>query len=832
MNSMHMTRATLLALAFCLLSVATALAGPAAPMTVTLTQPDGTTFTAAPYGDEWANGMETVDGFTIVLDETSGYWCFAMLDDEGQLIPSSLRAGIDEPAGSAPHLRGQSPANPNSVAISSAQPAGNAGTQKVLVLLASFSDRASLGSNAAQWSSLFFGASSSIKDYYREVSYGQLTLAPAAESNGTANDGVIGWLNLGYAHPNPGSSTGDANRRIVRDAINAADQYVNFASFDTNGDGIISAKELHIAVIVAGYEMSYGGGGACSPRVWAHSWSLYGAVPAPVVDGVAVGGQGYTQVGEWHCATNDNPGHMATMGQSIHEMGHDLGWPDLYDVDSSSIGVGVWDIMGSGAWLQAGGYQGTTPSHPNAFLKWYQGWLTPAQVVGTATGVSLEQIETAPRAVQLLDNLGGVDWQFGSHSGTGEYFVVENRQRSGYDVGLPAGGLLIWHIDESVTSGQNANADDSHRLVDLEEADGLNDLDRKTNRGDVGDPYPGSTGNRTFSASSNPSSRLYSNADSGVTISSISDSSATMSATFTAPGTGLPTVTPTRTQTPAATATRTPTATATRTRTQTPPASSSTPTRTPTAGGSTPTRTRTSTPGGIGYRVFLPIILKNEPPLPPTATPTVTPLVSGWVTIVSEGFEGDFPGLWRVGRNDGHPDYWWAKRSCRPYSGSYSGWAIGGGAAGTQLACGSEYSDYIDTYMTYGPFSLAGATSADMSLRLWAYTERGYDTICYTASVEGSHFYGSCGSGNSQGWISASLDLANVYTLGNLLGQPQVWVGLFFASDVSTHYAEGIYVDDIVVRTCLSGYCAGGGPAFGQLSGGTTQQMRVIAETP
>jgi M6 family metalloprotease-like protein len=802
-----LARALLLALAFGLLLVSPALAGPVAPMVVTLTQPNGASFAAVPYGDEWANGYETADGYTIVLDEASGYWSYAIVGDDGGLAPGALRPGVDKPEGLAPHLRGVSPANLDRFPIPPGSLAGNTGTQKVLVLLASFSNRAPVGSTAAQWASLFFGAGNSIRDYYLEASYGQLTLSPAGEAHGTANDGVIGWLNLGYPHPNPGNVIGDANRQIARDAIIAANPYINFAAFDTNGDGVVSNNELHIAVIVAGYEMSYGGNEACSPRVWAHQWALDSTVPAPVVDGVAVGGAGYTQVGEWHCETHDNPGHMATMGQSIHEMGHDLGWPDLYDVDGSSAGVGAWDIMGDGgAWLKTSGYKGTMPAHPSVFLKWLQGWLSPQQVTGSAPGVQLQQVETSPSVVQMLNNPNGVDWSFGQHSGAGEYFLAENRQQVGYDAGLPGCGLLIWHIDETVRSDGQANANDSHRLVDLEEADGRDDLDHKTNTGDASDPYPGSSGNRTFNTSSNPNSRLYSGTDSGVSVTSISDCSATMSAAFAAPGTGAPTATPSRT------ATRTATATPTATRT---PTGSLTATRTRTA-----TRTSTHIPGA-GFTIYLPVIIFSYPPTPPTATATVTPTAtrtatvtttpdaSAWVTIVSEDFEGDFPGPWHVGRNSGHPDYFWAKRACRPYMGSYSGWAAGGGAAGSQLACGSSYPDNVYTYMTYGPFSLADATAAGMYLKLWAYTED-TDTFWPMASVDGVNFYGNWGAGDSQGWIDSGIDLSHVYLLGNLLGQANVWVGLFFVSDESVHYPGGIYVDNIDVIKCTSGACSSG----------------------
>jgi hypothetical protein len=61
---------------------------------------------------------------------------------------------------------------------------------------------------------------------------------------------------------------------------------------------------------------------------------------------------------------------------------------------------------------------------------------------------------------------------------------------------------------------------------------------------------------------------------------------------------------------------------------------------------------------------------------------------NGWVTLASEDFEGSFPGSWRVRDNDGtiNGEYYWAKKSCRPYAGSYSGWAVGGGGRWRCLA--------------------------------------------------------------------------------------------------------------------------------------------------
>ena len=190
------------------------------------------------------------------------------------------------------------------------------------------------------------------------------------------------------------------------------------------------------------------------------------------------------------------------------------------------------------------------------------------------------------------------------------------------------------------------------------------------------------------------------------------------------------------------------------------------------------------------------------------AQPTAT---DDWVTIVSEGFEGVFPGPWRVLDSNGtdYGEYYWAKRDCLPYSGSYSGWAVGGGANGASLTCGSNYPNDAYSWMIYGPFSLADATAADFSYKLWIYSQYSdgvyYDYVTRAASIDGSQFYGWRTAGNSSGWIDKVLDLTDVPTLGDVTGQPEVWVALIFRSDSSVNYAAGAYVDDVVLRKYTGG---------------------------
>ena len=499
-------------------------AAPAAPIEHPLFQPDGSSFRARQWGDEWSNGFETMDGYTI-LQDGSGWWVYANLVD-GQLKAYRL-AGKTMPAGSAApselsvHLRPKStkPAHPGMPSIEYQ----NNGWQPVLVLLASFSDRSGTYT-ASQFATQVFGASASIKDFYDKGSYSNLSLTPVSETHGTVNDGVVGWLNLGYVHPNTGNTFTLANQWIVYNALTQADTYVNFGTYDSNTDGYISSSELHIIVVVAGFERSYSSN---TPSVWAHHWDL-NSVGFPLLDGVRLGdwyhNGGYSQVGEIH------QDHIATIGVIAHELGHDLSWPDLYDTDYSSHGTGDWSIMATGVWNTTGTNPiGSSPALPDAWLKWYQGWLTPTVISGTQTGVSIPQSEMNASAFLLAPNPGGVDWEWYQYSGSGEYFLVENRQLVSYDAGLPGCGLHILHIDESVTNS-NPNANENHPLVKMMEADGLEEIKNGTDPGDTGDPFPGAAINRTFNYSSTPNSRLYSGADSLTAVTNIGNCAANMTA--------------------------------------------------------------------------------------------------------------------------------------------------------------------------------------------------------------------------------------------------------------------------------------------------------------
>ena len=88
--------------------------------------------------------------------------------------------------------------------------------------------------------------------------------------------------------------------------------------------------------------------------------------------------------------------------------------------------------------------------------------------------------------------------------------------------------------------------------------------------------------------------------------------------------------------------------------------------------------------------------------------------------------------------------------------------------------------------MSYGPFSLADATDAEMLWRHWISAESGYDSFCYYVSTDAYYWYGECiNGGSSGGWLDWDYDLTNVNSLGDLTGESEVWIAFMFTSGLT-----------------------------------------------
>ncbi|MGH7594550.1 MAG: InlB B-repeat-containing protein, partial [Gemmatimonadales bacterium] len=183
------------------------------------------------------------------------------------------------------------------------------------------------------------------------------------------------------------------------------------------------------------------------------------------------------------------------IGTVAHETGHAFGLPDLYDTDpnSGTQGAGEWSLMASGTYAR--------PYSPSSFDAWslvQLGWVNVDTLAGGTTRT------VSP--VQLSNTV------FYAATAGSLYFLLENRGAVGTDTAQmnPAfshakqPGLLVWQIDDARV-GQGAlpvNRVNTgvRQGVALIQADGLDQLRTPFggNRGDPGDPFPGSTGNHDF----------------------------------------------------------------------------------------------------------------------------------------------------------------------------------------------------------------------------------------------------------------------------------------------------------------------------------------------
>ncbi len=370
-----------------------------------------------------------------------------------------------------------------------------------LVLLVDFNDNVadSIGFPATYYDSLLFGIGTnpwgSMREYFLENSNGRLDLSGSA----------FGWYRMpqSYAFYVDGKrGLGDYPlnaQRLAEDAVRAADWDVNFSNFDNDGpDGIPDSGDddghldaLFIVHAGPGYETSLD-----TNDIHSHKWVIPQTL---VVDGIEV--RPYTMQPE-----------NGRVGVFCHEFGHDLGLPDLYDRDYSSRGLGGWSLMAYGWWNAFG----LRPGHLDAWSKLKVGFADPIVPATNLEGVSFPPIEQEPVIYKLWD------------SGTGdtEYFLVERREKMGFDDYLPERGLLIYHVDETV--GNNDRA--FHYKVALEQADGLWNLESNVNVGDAGDPFPGTTDKTVFGYETVPSSVGYGGIDSRVRVFNIAETDSEITA--------------------------------------------------------------------------------------------------------------------------------------------------------------------------------------------------------------------------------------------------------------------------------------------------------------
>jgi M6 family metalloprotease-like protein len=326
------------------------------------------------------------------------------------------------------------------------------GLSQVFVLLIDFADYPA-GNSAASIDDKLFGAGDggfpyeSLSGFYRRSSYGQL------EIQGT----TLGWYRPSYDRAAVATTTA-GRENLIREALLYFDaQGHDFSRYDNDGDGDID----YFLVIWTG-----------PAGEWASFWWGYytSYSRSLILDGKQFQGTGYS----WQWESRPYPGSFSP-STAIHETGHALGLPDLYDYDPDvgpDGGLGGLDCMDA-VW-----------GDHNGFSKMVLGWLTPRVFNDGTRFAALRPAGANPDAVVFGP------W-FSLDDPYTDFFLVQNRIRTGNDIDLPGDGLLIFHVDASLNSWGYFRYDNSytdHKLVRLMEADGLEEIGRGR-WGDAGDYY-------------------------------------------------------------------------------------------------------------------------------------------------------------------------------------------------------------------------------------------------------------------------------------------------------------------------------------------------------
>jgi len=511
----------LVILAFAAMQI-TALAVPAYPFPVQAQQADGSAITVQLRGDEWFSWTEDQNGYVIAFDHESMNWRYAGIDG-GNIVPSGgvvgarARSTADEgritPEALVPLF--EQVERFEHGARDGITPFGvqMATDQQLLLLLIEFDNQLLVGSEQYHHNRFFSTAPGavSVANYWRDMSRGHDIFVPV---NTSAVAGSSSFVNIPveYTHQGvqwaldgvnvtvyPSDNQGVVRVRLHRDhpvpfwgGRFSQDQVaaaisVSLRAIHNNNPGFfdgIPHNDLHIYGILAGGEAS-GSRWWGQNVVWAHHWptGFPGGINGRVIGGRA-GWLGHSTNGEMLDAAN-----VRGIGVAVHELGHSLGLPDLYDISNvllpqfgfsgNTAGLGVFCLMAGGSWgARAGEPPGSLPVGLSAWSKARLGFVQPTNITAGESWLgNLYSLAYNPENFRIL--------RINHPASPQQYFLVENRQgTSGWDRGWEShginanndnnGGILIYHVDNSMYPVRNSNY--RRRLVDLEEADGSNFL--------------------------------------------------------------------------------------------------------------------------------------------------------------------------------------------------------------------------------------------------------------------------------------------------------------------------------------------------------------------
>ena len=472
-----------------------------------LRQGDGTGYQVRVWGDEFYSVIESLDGHTLVLDAEKQLYCYADLSPDGKtLVSTGVPFGEGNPRelGLARHLRVDAAAAREAALTARAAqdlrfdpPASPAqwpyppcvGDVRGICLIVDFVDEnatvvpAEIDAFFNQEGYPEHGNNGSVRDYYFDVSRGLMNYTnyvPAVYYRAQRNKGY---------YENPGIPFRQRAQELIVEAIWHLDaQGFDFSSYDCNGD-----------LLIDGISLYYAGSRTAGGGLWPHCGTMTHAV-----DGVTTNRYLVCDIG-----------NFPTLFTMCHETGHMLGgWPDLYDYGGDSAGAGDYCLMS--CYFNPD----TNPPQPGAFCKAMAGWADLTDITSAPPGAEYSVIADSNSVCR-----------FSHPTATGEYYLIENRQRIGRDADIPDDGLAIWHVDHSGCNDYQQGTPEFHYLVALIQADGNLDLENFVNHGDTTDLW-GAPDYTECTPLTDPNTNWWDESASGLYVTNVSSSGPVMTFTI------------------------------------------------------------------------------------------------------------------------------------------------------------------------------------------------------------------------------------------------------------------------------------------------------------
>lgn len=397
---------------------------PARPGLVPMQQPDGTYAMVRLIGDERAHAILSADDTRLLTVDTRT----GALTDAGEFSATrweATRAAAHARLAHAPRQRASLNTYPSH------------GSQRAIAILVEFPEtdehpqgrRFEMEDPRQLFDDMLNkpgyshqGATGSVHDYFHASSDGQFDLTFDVYGPVT--------MEKDYTFYSTKINGEDLNAwNMAMEGCRAIDDQVDFTQYDRDGDGIID----NVYIFYAGPGAATGGDPATS--VWQHASDVEKITGQHFeFDGVRL--NHYACSNEYRDVRNDLTGAVTRQTEGIgtvcHEFSHVMGLPDLYDTRGrGTVTPGTWSLMDTGCHLN----DSRTPPLYSAYERAEMEWL------------KLRTGGTVPETV-TLQPLGAVSAGYRIDcNAVDEYFVIENRQQSGWDAYLPGHGMLIWHIN-------------------------------------------------------------------------------------------------------------------------------------------------------------------------------------------------------------------------------------------------------------------------------------------------------------------------------------------------------------------------------------------------